>query len=246
MEKTILKAEKRDKISKGLFSLRKKQWIPAILYGNKTPNIPLQIYIRDFNFALKTAGQSSLVDLSIGEENPIKTIIHDVQYDPKTGEVIHADIYKVDMNKKIRTEVPIKPTGEAPAVKDLEGSLIINLNEIEIECLPSDLINEIEIDISNLKTFEDKILVKDLNLSENIEVLNDKEETIALVNPPRSEEELEELDEQVEENVEDVEVTTEKKEAEEGENAETETTSKEAVIETPTEQTPEVSKTEEK
>jgi large subunit ribosomal protein L25 len=226
--KITLKAEKREQIGRQNDQLRDKKWIPAILYGHDTKNINLKIEFHNFNEAFKNAGQTTLIDLvivpttskevsgsrsrSIGndEKEPVKVLIHDIQYHPTSDDVIHIDFYKVNMKEKIKTEVPIKTIGDAPAVKDLEGSLLLNLSEIEIECLPGDLIQEIEVDITPLKTFEDKILVFDLIVPEAIEILNDKEEVVALVNPPRSEEELAELDEAVEENVDDVEVTEEK------------------------------------
>lgn len=223
MEKTTLKAEKREQTGKQNKQLRDKKWIPAVLYGHETKNINLKIELHDFNKAFKEAGQTSLIDLEIeGEKEPIKVLFHDIQYHPTTDEVIHIDIYKVNMKEKIRTEVPIQTVGVAPAVKDLEGSLLLNLSDVEIECLPGDLIQEIEVDITPLKTFEDKVLVSDLQVPDTITILNDKEEVVALVNPPRSEEELEALDEAVEEDVEGVEVTGEKpaEEGEEGAEAE--------------------------
>ncbi len=211
MQSVILKAEKREQTGKQNKALRDKKWIPSVLYGHETKNISLKIELHDFNKTLKEAGQTTLIDLKIeGEKEPVKVLIHDIQYHPTTDRVIHVDLYKVNMKEKIKTEVPIKTIGDAPAVKDLEGSLLLNLSEIEIECLPGDLIQEIEIDITSLKTFEDKVLVSDLKVSDNIEILNDKEEVVALVNPPRSEEELAELDEAVEEDVDSVEVTEEK------------------------------------
>lgn len=95
--------------------------------------------------------------------------------------------------------------GEAPAVKNLEGVLIKNITEVEVEALPKDLPHEIKVDISCLETFDEHIKIKDLKLPEGVKVLAEPEEVIALVTPPRTKEELEELEEKPEEKVEEVE-----------------------------------------
>ena len=77
--------------------------------------------------------------------------MHDIQRNAVTGDIIHIDFYKVNMKEKIKTAIPIVEIGEAPAVVDLEGALINNRDEVEVECLPGDLIPEIEVDISVLK-----------------------------------------------------------------------------------------------
>jgi large subunit ribosomal protein L25 len=127
------------------------------------------------------------------------------------------------MSEKITTAIPIEFIGESPAVKDLEGNLITSKDEIEVECLPGDLISEIKVDISALKTFDDMIHVKSLNLASTIEVLDDPEDIIAQVTPPRSEEELEQMEteaatDQEKEQIEKIEAEAEAgKETKEGE-----------------------------
>jgi large subunit ribosomal protein L25 len=121
------------------------------------------------------------------------------------------------MDEEVETEVPLVFINESPAVKDLEGTLITNKTEVTVKCLPANIPHEISVDISKLATFDDAIKASDLNIPANVELLMEPEETIALVNPPRSEEELKELEAEVVENVEAVEATEEKKEGEEGE-----------------------------
>jgi len=133
-------------------------------------------------------------------------LVHEVQIDPVTMKAIHIDFYKVNMKEKIKTEIPIKKIGESSAVVDLEGILVTNRDEVEVECLPADLIPEIEVDLSALKTFDDVIKVSNLKVPATIEILDDPEEVVFLVQPPRSEEELAELEEKPEEDVEAVEV----------------------------------------
>jgi len=217
-----LKAEERKIIGKKVKTLRTAGKLPAVIYGSKIKPKSLQIKTTEFKKIYSAAGKNNLVDLIIGKTKR-KILIQDVERDPVNDEIIHTDLYAIKMDEKIKTEIPLTFVGKSKAVKDKEGNLIIHKDKIEVEVLPRDL-------TTPLKTFEDIIKVSDLNIPPNMEVLSDKEDIVANVTPPRSEEELEALEEEVEENVEDVEVTEEKKE-EEGEETETEETPKEEISE---------------
>ncbi|GAG62078.1 unnamed protein product [marine sediment metagenome] len=230
MKKITLKASKRKILGKKTKSLRKAGLVPAILYGHKIKNAPLAIDKKEFDRVYKKAGQTTLIDLRVQDEKPQKVLIHETQLDPISDNIVHIDFRQVAMTEKIKTEVPVETGGEAPAVTELDGSLILNKDTIEIECLPQDLIHEIKVDISGLKTFENRILVKDLKVPENIVILDNPEEVVVLVTPPRTEEELAELEEVVEEKPEEIEVEAEKEEKEEEEGAK-ETEKKEVVEE---------------
>ena len=219
MKTITLQAEKRKILGKKIKSLRKQGLIPAILYGHKIKSTPLTINEKEFDQVYDEAGQTTLIDLKVQDEKAQKILIHEIQADPVSDNIIHLDLLQVKMTEKLKTEVPIETEGTAPAVTDLDGSLILNKDTVEIECLPQDLIHKIEVDISRLKTFEDRILVKDLKVPENITILENPEEVAVLVTPPRTEEELAELEEVVEEKPEEVEVEAEA-EKEEGEETE--------------------------
>lgn len=193
-------------------ALRKDDKIPAVVYGNDFENQKILLIGKNFNQIFSEAGESSLINLSINNTDPVKVLVHDYQIDPITSEIIHIDFYKVNMKEKIKTDIPIKEIGESLAILDLEGTLVTNRDTIEVECLPSDLIHEIEVDVSVLKTFDDVVHVSDLKIPAGIEVLTDADEVVFLIQPPRSEEEMAELEEKPEENVEAVEVEGEKKE----------------------------------
>ena len=217
-----LQAEKREDVGTGLDELRKSGNIPAVIYGKGKENTNLQVERNAFMRVFHKAGENSLIDLEIaGEAKSRNVLAHDVQTHPVSDEVIHIDFYEVRMDEEVETEIPLVFIGEAPAVKDLEGTLITNKDHVEVKCLPANIPHEISVDISSLVTFEDSITAKDLKIPAGVELLTDLEETIALVNPPRSEEELKELEAEVVENVEAVEATAEKKEeGEEGEATE--------------------------
>jgi len=210
---------------------RKNKKIPAIVYGSDFENKSISVDNLVFNKIFDQSGESSLINLKIDEQNPIKVLVHDTQIDPKTGVIIHIDFYKVNMKEKIKTAIPLEQIGESLAVFDLEGSLVTNKDEVEVECLPADLVREIQIDISVLKTFDDVIKVSDIKVPAGIEILDDPEEVCVLVQPPRSEEELAELEEKPEEDVESVEVEGEKpaegEEVVESENKDVESTPEE-------------------
>ena len=218
MKQLILPAQKRTLLGKKTRALRAQGLIPAIVYGHATKPMPLQIKRAEFEKIFKEAGTAGIVDLQIEGDKSKKVLIHAPQTHPLTENPLHLDFYAVKMTEKIQTKVPIKIVGESKAVKELEGNLITNKDTITIECLPTDLIGEIKVDITPLETFEDQILVKDLRVPETVTILDEPEEVVVLITPPRSEEELEEiLEKPTEEAVEEVEVTGEKKEEEEAE-----------------------------
>jgi len=187
-----LKGGLRTITGKKVSQLRKQKLIPAVLYGKGFKNKNLVLDLAEFEKIQKSAGSSSLVDLKIDDDKALKILIGDLQKDPVNDKIVHADLIKVNMKEKIRTNIPLEIIGESAAVVDLEGNLITNKDEIEVECLPDALVSSIQVDISVLKTFDDNIKISDLNIPEGIEVLDDQEETLFMVTPPRSEEELEE------------------------------------------------------
>ncbi len=194
-KKINLQAEKRLVTGKKVKTLRNNGIIPGVLYGHNTDPISLEMKAKEFDKAFEEAGTSTLVDLKIGDNKPIKVLTHEPQLHPVTGSALHVDFYSVKMDEKLQTEIPLEFIGESEAVKNLDGTLITNRDNIEIECLPSDLIPNYEVDLSALKTFDDQITVANIKLPSTIEILTDPEEVIAFVEPPRSDEELAELEE---------------------------------------------------
>jgi len=210
-EKNInLKAQIRNLTGKHIASLREEDKLPAVLYGHGIENHNLVMEYVDFEKLYNQVTESDLIDLTINDKEKVKVLIKDTQRDPITHKFLHIDFYQVRMDKKIKTEVELKFINEAPAVKDLSGSLIKAIDHVEIECLPGDLISNIEIDLSTLKTFDDIIRVKDLNVSDKVQILNDLETTIALVEEPKAEEEP--VVEETKDEKEDGEKTSDEKE----------------------------------
>ncbi|MFA5128794.1 MAG: 50S ribosomal protein L25 [Patescibacteria group bacterium] len=212
-----LNVKKREVTGRGVKNLRKQNFIPAVIYGKDVPSLNLVVEYLPFNKLYKEAGESTLIDLKIDEAAPVKVLVQEVQMDPRTGKFSHVDFRQIKMTEKLKVDALLKFIGEAPAVKELGGTFVHSMEKIEIECLPQDLVHEIEVDISGLKTFEDSIQIKDLKVSEGVKILDDMNATIATVEAPLTEEELKaELETPVAEKVDEVEVVEkEKKEGEE-------------------------------
>ena len=200
--KIELNAQLRTVLGSKVKNIRLDGFIPAVLYGKKQAPVSLQVPNKDFNKALKAAGESTLVYLNVNDEvHP--TIIHDIARHPSSDAIIHADFYKVNLSEKIKTKVPVVFVGESAAVKE-GGILIRNVNELEVEALPADLPHEISIDISSLGAFGDQVLLKDIKLGAKVEVHGNPEEIVAVVQAPISEEALEAALKDTGETVDDV------------------------------------------
>ena len=220
MEKVVLKATIREKKNG-----KKTDKIPAVLYGKKLKNEILWVDFKEFNKAYEEAGESTLIDIRIeGDKEVHSALIYDIQTDPVTDEIIHADFYQVRMDEEVETEVEIVFIGESSAVKELGGTFVKNIDSVSVRCLPGDLPHELKVDISSIKTFDDYIYVSDLPLSEKVSVSLNPGTVVALVSAPRTKEEMEALDEEVDSDISKVEGMEEKGEEEgEGETPATET-----------------------
>lgn len=227
MKKVNLQAKIRTILGRKTNQLRAKNQIPAVLYGQNIKNQNLDLSSKDLQHALKLHGANALIDLKIDDQKPILTFLQNIQRHPVSDQIIHCDFWKINPDQEIKTQVIIKPQGTSLAIEEMGGSLLQNKPQIEISALPDKLISELEVDITPLKTFEDRILIKDLNLPRGIKVLDDPEELVLAVQEPRSEEEMEELEEKPVEDVEAVAVEEKGKEEEKTETeAEAETQGK--------------------
>ncbi len=213
-----IKVKKREILGKKVKNLRQKGVLPAVLYGPKIKNLSLEVDFKEFENIYKEIGESSLVSLEVdpstgssaethpkpsGQVKKFPVLIHEVKKDPLTGKLIHVDFYQPILTEEVEVTVPVVFEGEAPAVKEFGGTLVREISEIEVKALPQNFPHEIRVNIENLKTLEDEILVKDLKLPEGAKVQREPDEIIAVVIPPEKVEE--ELEKPVEEKVEEVE-----------------------------------------
>lgn len=207
-----LKAELREITGRKVGKIRKTGLTPAILYGHNIKSMNLSVDAQGFSRLFKEAGETTLLNLSVGGKKH-NVLIHDVARHPLSGEILHVDFFEVRMDEKIKTKVPLVFIGEAPAVKSEGGVLVKALQEVELEAFPQDLPKEIKVDISGLKTFEDKIHIKDLKLADGVRILVETNETVTFVAPPRSEKELEALEQKSVEEVGEIKVVGEEEKA---------------------------------
>lgn len=223
-------AKIRKEKSNKLGNLRKKGILPAVLYGPEIESQIIEVDLAKFRKIYEEAGESSLINLNVkgsgSEGKDYSVLIHDIQQDPLSEEFIHIDFYQPILTEEVEVTVPIVFEGESLAVKELGGTLVKVIQELEIKALPQNLPHEIKVNVEKLKTFEDEILIKDLEIPEGVAVLKEPEEIVVNVAEPTKVEE--ELEKPIEEKVEEVEEAEEKEEVEgEKEKKETEEQKKE-------------------
>jgi large subunit ribosomal protein L25 len=196
METVKITARVRDTKAEKPGQTRRQNEIPAVVYGKGKDNVSLAVNRGEFEKAYREIGHSAIADLEI-DGKVKKVLVQEVEAHMVNDNILHIDFYEVNMTEKITTTVPLKFIGDSAAVLDLNGTLITNKSEVEIECLPADLPHEIEVDLSVLADFEATIHVSDIKVSDKVEIKDEPEELIASVEPPRTEEELAELEEPV-------------------------------------------------
>jgi large subunit ribosomal protein L25 len=211
-----LSAEKRTMLGKQVKQLRRQGWTPGVMYGHGYESVPLKFEMRELQRLLSETGGSQLVGIKIkGQSQPETALVRDVQRDPIRQTILHVDFYRVQMTERLTTEIPLELIGESPVAGRNEGILLQGISSIEVECLPGDLVDAIEVDLSDLVELDQALYVHDLAIPSGIDVLTDADEMIVRVTPLAEEETFEEELEEIEmpEAVE-VEVITEAQEPE--------------------------------
>lgn len=234
MDKINLKADERTVMGKKVKLLRKAGILPGHVFGNTERGSSsnkevehVQVNTKDFIAVLRQAGETGLVNLKIGEEKNRPVLIRETDFDPRTGSLTHVGFYQVNLKEKVTVPVPIVLVGEEiESVKMGENIVLQNLSEVQVEALPGDLIENIEVNIEVLKNVDDAITVDQLNYNrELITVLAEPDEVVVKLAPAVTEEMkamLEEADAEVAAATEEAEAAEdeEKTEGEEGESEE--------------------------
>jgi large subunit ribosomal protein L25 len=195
MDRKILEAKERIKTKKSAArSLRRSGNIPAIIYGHNPPN-PIAVNEKEFLKNFRTVSENTIINIKTDSKD-YDVLVKDFQEDIITGQIMHIDFYEIEQGKVLRTHAPIRTVGTAPGVK--QGGVFENpLYQMDIECLPKDLPEEIVVDVSNLD-IGDAIHVEDLDPPEGVKFLNYPDQVVAVVSvlkeeveEPEEEEELE-------------------------------------------------------
>ena len=216
----ILKAKIRSAHGRKTEDLRKSGCLPAVLYGpGLKKNLDLEVNYKEFINIFQETGRTSFLQLEVEEHLPKKpstflVLVNNIQKNPLTLALSHIDFYQPAATKEIKVKVPLVFEGEAGAIKNFGGTLVKNIQEIQVQALPQNLPHEIKVNLETLDELEKSILIKNLIIPNGVKILKNPEEIVAQVMPP--EEIEEELARPVEEKIDQVgTVEKEKKEKEE-------------------------------
>ena len=211
-----LSAVKRTVLGKQVKQLRRQGWTPGVMYGHGYESVPLKFERRELQRLLSETGGSQLVGIKIkGQSQPEMALVRDVQRDPIRQTILHVDFYRVQMTERLTTEIPLELIGASPIAELNEGILLQGISSIEVECLPGDLVDAIEVDLSDLVELDQALYVRDLAIPSGIDVLTETNEMIVRLVPIAEEEVFEaELEEVEMPEAVEVEVITEAQEPE--------------------------------
>ena len=188
MEKVVLNATKRNVIGKQVKALRREGKLPAVIYGRHTEPVNINLDAHTASLALAKLTSSSLVTIKVdGTEYP--ALVREKQRDYIKNRLLHVDFLAVSMTELLRTSVNVHFIGVSPAVKDFNAVLVKNLEQLEVECLPTDLPEAIEVDISAMKRPGEGIRVRDVQISDKVRILNDSDTMVAVATFAKVEEE---------------------------------------------------------
>jgi large subunit ribosomal protein L25 len=206
MDQVELVAQPRSVVGKKVKVLRREGLIPLVLYGRNISSVNIQAAEFDTMRSIASAG-GQLMTLRIeGEDEPRAVLARDVQRDSISGRLLHVDLYQVDVTEKLQVDVSLSLVGEPRLVGTGEAMLLSLLTAVEIECLPTDIMQSIEVDVSALDDVSDALYVRDLTVPQGIEVLTPGDEMIARLQQVYEEEEEEEEEEVLAPEVGEVEV----------------------------------------
>lgn len=185
MDRLSLKAEERVVLGKKVKSLRKKGSLPGHVFGKGVDGENVMVSAKDFVNTFILAGQTGLIDLLIGAEKVRPVLVRDVQYDPMDGQIVHVDFYQVNLAQKVKVSVPIELIGEQPEKVRLGEAIVLQtVNELEVEGLPTDLIEKLQVDTSKLLEINDVITVGQLSYDRQKLIIDaDAEEIVVKLAP---------------------------------------------------------------
>lgn len=189
MEKITLELQPRETAGKHNAALRRRGVTPAHIFGHGVDSKSLEGQTTEIEQVLSRAGMSHLVDVKIkGEKRPRSVLVREIQRKPGTGLLLHVDLYQVKSTEKMTVEVPVHIVGVSPAVQARLGTLAVELPVLTIDCLPADLPERVDVDVSRLKTASDVLRVSDVRAPEGVTILNARELAVVTVEVERKEE----------------------------------------------------------
>jgi large subunit ribosomal protein L25 len=188
MEKKVIKATLRTVTGKQVGALRRQGILPGVVYGHHMQPTAISMDLRETSKLLANLTGSSLVDIDL-DGKKTSVLVREKQRDFIRGTLQHVDFQAVSLTEVIRTKVGILLQGLSPAVKDFNGMVVTEMNDIEVEALPQNLPERFVLDLSGLKNIGDALHVSDLKVDENVTLLADADEVVAVVTLAGKEEE---------------------------------------------------------
>jgi large subunit ribosomal protein L25 len=184
-----LQAEPRKVVGRKVKQLRRDGVMPANIYGKKIKSLSVQVNLSEFQKTFGQVGETGLVALKVdGVDHPV--LIHNVQLNSVSDLPVHADFLEVDLKEKVTATVPIEFTGESPIEKSQEGIVVPQTREVEVEALPTDLPENITVDVSELTAVGQAIKIADLKVDKTkIEIKGDPEQIVVVIEEPAKVEE---------------------------------------------------------
>jgi large subunit ribosomal protein L25 len=216
MDEVVFEVSRREVSGKNVNKLRREGVLPAVVYGHGIETVPISLDYREASKTLDSISPSALVVLDIDGEKHY-TLVRDKQRNPVRRTIIHVDFQAVSLTETVRADVNVNLVGEAPAIETYLGILVPSLEQLSIECLPTNLPDRFDVDISGLTEIGDSLLVGDLVAPDGVEILNDPEEVVVVIIAQAAEEEEEEEELELEEGLEPEMVERGKREEEEDE-----------------------------
>lgn len=193
MQALALSATERKITGKKVKKLRKEGLLPVSVYGKDVKSLALSVKLPEFMKVYGKAGETGLVELKF-DGGSHHTLIANVQIHPVTRLPLHAEFHAVKLTEKIKANVPVELSGESPAVASNVGILLQTVKEIEVEALPTDLPEKIEIDVTKLAEIDQQITVGELSVPAGVVVLTAGEEVVVKVAPAISQETKKEME----------------------------------------------------
>ncbi|PIR78557.1 MAG: 50S ribosomal protein L25 [Candidatus Magasanikbacteria bacterium CG10_big_fil_rev_8_21_14_0_10_36_16] len=208
-----LQAQKRS--GKDAQDVRAKGLVPGVVYGPDRESASVSVNALELQKIYNEAGESTLIDFTFEGEKMVKVLIQDLQYAPVKGNITHVDFRQIQMGVEMEATVELEYVGMSSAVKELGGTLSVMKDELDVKCLPENLVTSIQVDISVLNSFDDAIHVKDLQLPQGVVSTESLDLLLAKVVAPLSEDEQKAMEAGDATSIEDIEVE-EKGKKEEG------------------------------
>ncbi|MGB2110671.1 MAG: 50S ribosomal protein L25 [Patescibacteria group bacterium] len=181
MEKINLSAEVRS-TSQKLSEVRAGKKVPAVVYGHNFDNVVISVDNSDFLRTFRKSGESHIISLDIAGKS-VDVLVHDIQREPVTGDFLHIDFFAVTKGEAVHTNIALNFTGKSPAVAT--GAILEeSIKELEVKCLPKDLVDGFDVDLSVLKEMGDSIRVSDLKIDSKYTVLTNADDVVVAAAKP--------------------------------------------------------------